>query len=169
MKYAWSTIRHKLYVLQAAIRMYSHLDHLVRPSAELIIRAILHDMSKFGCHELKHYDRHFFGDKGDEEGFARAWLHHQNSNDHHWEYWLPRTEHTDGSYVSDGCLRMPDVCVDEMVCDWLAASKLYTGSWNMDAWLEGNLGKIRLHPDSRRYLLKAIDRYRLCYLHEREK
>ena len=139
MKYAWATLRHKWFVFLACRRMGVPLW-----------RAIVHDWSKFTPAELSHYDRQFFGDKSDPVGFARAWLHHQNYNPHHWEYWITRSDHSRGaSGAVDGCLEMPETYVREMIADWMGASRAYTGSWDMTRWLEKNLPIIRLHPDTR--------------------
>jgi hypothetical protein len=77
-------------------------------------------------------------------------LHHQNANPHHWEYWLTRS----GNGVKTGrgvVLKMPEKYVREMVADWMAASRAYTGSWDMTQWLRENFyEKILLHPESRK-------------------
>lgn len=139
MKYFWMTLKHKWFVLLASFKVDLPLW-----------RAIVHDLSKFTLAELLHYDRWFFGGKTNPVGFARAWLYHQNRNPHHWEYWIVRTDHTNGkSGVVDGCLKMPDVYVREMIADWMGASKAHTGSWDMTEWLEKNLPKVRLHPATR--------------------
>lgn len=139
MKYFWATLRHKWFVFLACLRMGVPLW-----------RAIAHDWSKFTPEELPHYDRQFFGDKGDPRGFAQAWLHHQNHNPHHWEYWITRSDHSKGaSGAVNGCLYMPETYVREMIADWLGASRAYTGSWNMRDWLEKNLPRIKVHPGTR--------------------
>lgn len=146
MQYLLKTIEHKWYVLWASIRVGLPLW-----------RALVHDLSKFAGAELPHYDRQFFGVRDDPEGFARAWLHHQNCNDHHWEYWITRSDHSHGgSGAVDGCLPMPEECVTEMVADWLGASKAYTGSWDMADWLAHNLEKMRLHPETRQLVRQEI-------------
>jgi hypothetical protein len=125
-------------------------------------RAIKHDSSKFTRAELPHYQRQFYGDKGDPEGFAVAWLHHQNHNDHHWEYWITRSDHSHGrNSAADGCLPMPQECVREMIADWLGASRTYTNSWDVTDWLKKNLAKMRLHP--RTYELIHLELNRLGY------
>ena len=139
MKYFWITVKHKWFVFLASLR-----------TGLPLWRVIIHDLSKFMRAELPHYDRQFFGDKNDPVGFAGAWLHHQNLNPHHWEYWITRSDHSHGgSGAVDGCLKMPRLYVIEMITDWLGASKAYTGSWDMTTWLEGNLQKMRLHPETR--------------------
>lgn len=108
--------------------------------------------------EYPHYQRQFFGDKGDPNGFARAWLHHQNHWPHHWEYWITRTNHIRGDTadIVDDCLPMPEKYVREMVADWLGASRAYTGSWDIGEWLSKNLQRIRVHPDTRLLVLKIL-------------
>ena len=109
-----------------------------------------HDWTKFSLEEFPYYARQFTGDKGDPDGFARAWLHHQNNNLHHWEYWITRSGHSHGGGgIVDGCLRMPREYVLEMVADWMGASMAYTGSWDMTEWLTKNLQNIKLHPSTR--------------------
>ncbi len=63
MKYFILTLKHKWFVLLAGLR--------VRKIP--LWRLIIHDWSKFTKYELPHYERQFFGDKGDPEGFAKAW------------------------------------------------------------------------------------------------
>lgn len=82
-KYAWLTIKHKYYVFRAGIKTKAPIWNL-----------LVHDWSKFTPSELPHYGRQFFGDKSEPEKFDQAWLHHQNVNKHHPEYWIPRTRHT---------------------------------------------------------------------------
>src|SRR5690242_13198583 len=105
MSYFLATWRHKWYVFLAGLTLHVPLWRL-----------LFHDWVKFTPAELPHYERQFFGDKSDPMGFAYAWLDHQNRCDHHWEYWVTRSEHSRGSNgVDDGCLPMPEVCVREMV------------------------------------------------------
>lgn len=148
MRYFWATIRHKWFVLVASFK-----------TGLPLWRALVHDLSKFTRAELPHYNRQFFGDKGDPEGFASAWLHHQNCNPHHWEYWITRSDHSHGgSKAEGGCLPMPLIYVREMVADWMGASKAYTGSWDMAEWLDKNLDKMRLHSATRRLVHEELDR-----------
>lgn len=139
MKYAWLTLKHKWYVL-LAWRKFGW-------SSFTLWKAITHDLSKFSRVELSHYNRHFCGDKRDPVGFATAWLHHQNCNPHHWEYWITRSDHSHGrSGAVDGCLLMPIPDVIEMIADWMGASMAYTGSWEISEWLDKNLSRMQLHP-----------------------
>ncbi|MGD6874763.1 DUF5662 family protein [Sutcliffiella horikoshii] len=110
----------------------------------LYLQGIIHDCSKFSPQEFFPYAKKFFynEDKSadDELRWKYAWLHHQNKNKHHWEYWVvdPRTKQA---------LPMPRKYLIEMVCDWRSFSRKWgrkVKSYNL------NLGdKIILHPDSR--------------------
>jgi hypothetical protein len=149
MRYFWATIRHKWFVFLASFKV-----------GLPFWRALVHDLSKFTWAELPLYNRQFFGDKSDPAGFARAWLHHYHCNDHHWEHWIVESIHShtkdrDGCII-DNCLAMPVVCVQEMIADWLGASKAYTGSWVMTDWLQKNLMRIKVHPGTMESIVKAL-------------
>jgi len=77
-----SPTKHKAFVLRAGLK-----------TGAPIWRLVIHDWSKFTPAEAPHYGRQFFGARDDPEGFARAWLHHQNANPHHWEFWISRSGH----------------------------------------------------------------------------
>jgi hypothetical protein len=135
--------------------LHLHKKHVM--AAGLIVggipdeRLFNHDASKFTIDEYPYYARQFHGDRGDPVGFARAWLHHIHCNDHHWNHWLFADGYSPyGSGVElSGALPMPEVCVREMVADWMGASRTYTDSWNMEEWLNEHLPqKIILHSES---------------------
>lgn len=143
MKYFWLTIRHKWFVFLAGLKTGAPLWRLV-----------IHDWTKFLPSELPHYQRQFFGAHDDPQGFAAAWLHHQNHNPHHWEYWIPRTGHNRSTppMPDNDPLEMPWWACREMVADWLGASRAYEWQWPKPGswpWLEKNYDKIRLHPKSK--------------------
>jgi hypothetical protein len=148
-KHLIQTLRHKWYVLVAGLRLNVSLWRLLK-----------HDVSKWSAAEFGPYARQFHGDRGDPEGFARAWLHHQNTNDHHPEYWVGRTPHCKGNDEA-GPLPMPIEAVREMVADWLAAGKVYEGRWpdpNNWTWFEKNRHKMQMHPLTWARLFIVIDK-----------
>ncbi len=117
----------------------------------------LHDQSKFSIDELPYYVREFFGDKGDPDGFARAWLHHLHYNPHHWQHWVFPDGYTPaGSGLENGIVEMPVVYAREMVADWLAANRAYQGDWDITTWLRGHWSQMRLHTNTRRYLKTVL-------------
>ncbi len=117
----------------------------------------IHDQSKLSQDEFPFYARQFFGDKGDPDGFARAWLHHIHANPHHWNHWLFADGFTPkGSTVEGGAVPMPHKYIREMVADWMGAGYAYTGSWDMTEWLTENLPRIRLHSQTAREVAEIL-------------
>jgi len=124
----------------------------------------MHDLSKFNLwKETFAYGRQFFGDRKDPLGFSYAWNHHQKTNKHHWEYWIPITGHNRGGYKDMQPLPIPKKYIKEMVADWVAASIVYTGKYpeskNTWYWFAKNFNKIKLHDDSRKYALELLEKY----------
>jgi len=147
LKYLWLTVKHKYFVFLAGLRVGCP-----------IWRLITHDLSKFLPCELPNYGRQFFGTKDDPEGFIRCWIHHQNHNDHHWEYWIPRTGHNRCTppYPDGVPVRMPKDAVLEMIADWFGASRAYEGKWPVSlenwGWFQNNFDKIVIHPDTKKLI-----------------
>lgn len=143
MRYFWLTLKHKWFVLLAGLRTRAPLWRL-----------LLHDWTKFLPCELPHYDQQFFGGAGDAAGFITAWVHHQNSNPHHWEYWIPRTGHNrcTPAYPDNVPIDMPEWAIREMVADWLGAGRAYQGRWpdvHHWVWLRQAHPKMRLSDCTR--------------------
>jgi len=107
-------------------------------------RILFHDFSKFHPKEFFGYANNFFGDRSQKFLWKLAWLHHQNHNDHHWGYWVNR-----GYYEVNELIDMPEVSIREMVADWQAAQRTYTGHWDSQEWLEKNLDNIPLSVPTR--------------------
>ena len=156
MKYLWLTLKHKWFVFLAGIKIKVPIWKL-----------ILHDWTKFLPSELPHYQCQFFGKADDPNGFINAWLHHQNSNKHHWEYWIPRTGHNRCTppYPDNEPILMPENVIREMIADWMGASRAYEGKWPTKdnwKWMDNNLPKILLHIHSKTaILIKQILIYEL--------
>lgn len=147
MQYLWLTLKHKWFVFIAGIKIGCP-----------VWRLVLHDLSKLTRKELPHYQRQFFGKADDPQGFIRCWVHHQNHNEHHWEYWIPRTGHNRCTppYPDNVSVDMPSNAVKEMVADWIGASRAYEGKWpDKDwPWFNKNYPKIKER-------LTLITRYRI--------
>ena len=126
----------------------------------------IHDESKWDYKEFYGYAMHFFGG-GAPNDFAKAWLHHIHHNPHHWEHWIFPNDFTmKGVDIENNCLQMPDKYVLEMVADWQGAGYAQSGSWDITAWLDKSLGRVRLHYKSMNYLEKVLKQ--IGYLHESE-
>ncbi len=117
-----------------------------------LYRLLKHDLSKFKWIEIWGYGRQFCGDQSDPLGFAEAWLHHQNVNDHHWEYWIPRSAHTRGDFHDNAPMLMPESAMMEMLADWFAAGRTYRGRWpdpRMWNWYNEHFHKMHLNMSTR--------------------
>lgn len=148
MRWFWIILKHKWFVLLAGLEL----------GGIPLWRLLIHDLSKFMPSEFLPYQRQFVGDKSDPEGFAVAWLHHQNSNPHHWEYWITRSDHSKGgSGAVDNCLPMPETYVREMVADWIGAGRTYTGASDISVFLHKNFHKMEMHPLTVQRLMSVLD------------
>ena len=151
LRYLWLTSKHKSYVFRAGLK-----------TGAPIWRLIIHDWTKFTWHEAPHYGRQFFGDRSQPLKFSYAWNHHQKSNPHHWEYWIPLTGHDKGGYKDLEPLPMPDWAIKEMIADWMGASRAYNGEWPSElwAWLDENWESVssRMHPETKEKVVEIVER-----------
>ncbi|HEY1294711.1 MAG TPA: DUF5662 family protein [Chloroflexota bacterium] len=159
-QYLRYVVRHKWYVLVYGWRL------------GIPWLALLHDNSKFLPSEWFAYAHFFYGrpprvwrdvsagekyerleaawresEEGRKEAFRAAWLHHQNRNKHHWQYWL---------LVNDQepprILPMPDRYRREMLADWRGAGRAINGIEDALGWYRQNRDKMQLHPDTRAWV-----------------
>lgn len=93
------------------------------------VRGLLHDLSKFSYTEFSESVKYYKKSKGKysplaackkENGYSKAWLHHFGRNKHHYEYWYDYKAPIKSPV-------MPFKYTVEMVCDRIAASKIYNG------------------------------------------
>ena len=145
-KYLLYIIRHKFWVTY-----YCFKDGLV-------IRGLLHDLSKLRPSEWFPYANYFYGPGGEdrlkkrkEEGgykpyntgdqkFDFSWLLHQKRNDHHWQWWvLPEDE---GGVFA---LPMKEKAIREMICDWRGAGRAITGEDNTPEWYKKTKHRMKMH------------------------
>ncbi len=88
-------------------------------------QGLTHDLSKYSPQEFLVSVRYFQGYRSpyvyekEQFGFSNGWLHHKGRNRHHWEYWYDMIK---GRWVP---LEMPLPFFIEMVCDRVAACKIY--------------------------------------------
>jgi len=149
-KYLILTLKHKYFVFVAGLKFNVPIWRLIK-----------HDLSKFFPSELPYYGNQFFGRANNSQGFIKAWLKHQNRNDHHWEFYIPRTGHNRcvPPYPDNEPILMPTDAVKEMIADWMGASRAYEGTWpNIETWkwLKDNLNKIRVHSETKILILKLL-------------
>lgn len=140
------TVKHKWYVFKAGLKLKVPIWQL-----------ITHDFSKLTPAEYMHYQKGFFGEK-DEVRRNLGWLHHQNHNKHHWDYWINCSPHTIG--VQGKCnpkpIPMPEKYVREMVADWMGASIAYTGQTEIQEWVDKNWQKMMVHEETAEILHRVL-------------
>jgi hypothetical protein len=133
-----------------------------------LLQALLHDLSKLYPSEFLPYAKHFYGADGQRlpirdssgaydpnsqpDSFKRAWLSHQR-NLHHWQAWI-----SIGDNGSLSAIRMPDRYVLEMVADWCGAGMAISCEKNPSKWYACNKGKMVLHPYTRAYVERVLER-----------
>ena len=91
----------------------------------LIRQGLTHDLSKYSRAEFRPGVKYYQGFRSPQArerevlGYSAAWLHHKGRNKHHFEYWM---DFADGKKVY---IEMPAKYFAEMVCDRVAACKIY--------------------------------------------
>lgn len=142
LRYTRTVLRHKWFVMVAGRRIGVSWKQL-----------IVHDLSKFSRAEFGPYVRRFESGRAgyddhsrDPDEFKRAFEHHWRHNPHHWEYWV---DYIPGWEVP---FQMQEKYALEMVADWMGAGRGYVGHWDISEWYESNRDRIKLHPETRKYV-----------------
>lgn len=90
-------------------------------------QGLIHDLSKFSPTEFEESIKYYCGTDSpinkckEINGYSMAWFHHRGRNKHHYEYW------TDNYDSGTTAVKMPFKYMLEMVCDYLAAGRAYSG------------------------------------------
>ena len=85
----------------------------------------VHDASKFDSLEFEGYRQYYYTADGEQKNVAKynqAWLHHQNTNQHHPEYWIMRDDN------SGKALEMSYIAIAEMLLDWQSMTYEHGGT-----------------------------------------
>jgi len=125
-------------------------------------QGLIHDLSKYSPEEFIVGAQHYQGNRSPNEGeradygYSKAWMHHKGRNKHHFEYW---TDYDPKTRLM--CpVKMPLKYVIEMLCDRIAASRVYQGEKYTDAsalkyYLNGL--KVRnIHPETSELLRELL-------------
>lgn len=112
-----------------------------------------HDISKYDNEEYTAYCNYFYPTEDcskDEDEFNKAWLHHQKSNPHHWQYHV---------VIKDSGKLVPiDMSLEyimEMLCDWHSFSAKDPKSTAYD-WYSKNKSKMILSKNTKEIIEKYI-------------
>lgn len=130
--------------------------------AGILWQGLRHDLSKYTPTEFLQGARHYQGTRSPNEherecyGYSYAWMHHKGRNRHHYEYWNdynPKTKQIEN-------VEMPVRFLVEMICDRIAASKIYNGKAYKDEdsylYFLRVKGKHRMHPNTEAELERLL-------------
>lgn len=122
------------------------------------LQGLKHDLSKYSPTEFREGARYYTGTRSPNEGerrkkgYSEAWMHHKGRNRHHFEYWNDFCSETK-RYEP---VPMPEKYLAEMVCDRMAASKVYKGKEYTDEspllYFLNGYGRYQMHPDTAKKL-----------------
>ena len=149
---------HKIMAHWRTVRLHRKWVKYYCRIAGIFWRGVVHDLSKYSPTEFIESARYWTGthspieEAKKEQGYSRAWLHHRGRNPHHWAYWADN--------FSEGLTIYPMPMNDfvEMVCDFLAAGRAYSGkkfsySSERDWWLhERENGCAGMNPINKQML-----------------
>lgn len=134
----------------------------------IIKQGLLHDLSKYSLTEFINSSKYYVGthsptiSERKDKGYSDIWIHHKGRNKHHYEYWFDYSiEHN--KYMP---IKIPIKYVKEMVCDRIAASKVYlkdkyTSSSALE-YFERTNDQNEMHPETRDLLkswLELVSKY----------
>jgi hypothetical protein len=191
------TVRHKWFVFVAAVRMIrsqNEICYLRRPddivgrrgfgwrlSLQLLVRAIYHDIDKFGPRMFHTYALAFYGiqplfarDKtgyyhnpGMNLAFDRLWKRHQAWS-HHWQ---AHVLIEDSGKVR--AMPMPTIAILEMLADWTGAGRAQ-GKPNIREWYLTNGSRMTIHSKTRGFIenylqITPLDKQRFIDQQNRER
>lgn len=140
----------KAYFHFITITRHRHMVIRHCKKAGIFWQGLFHDLSKYTPAEFiagaKYYTD---GTKSPNEterevfGYSPAWLHHKGRNRHHFEYWTDYSK-KEGKVVP---VEMPKKWIKELLCDRIAASKIYQGdaytnNHPLTYYTRGNTGRL---------------------------
>lgn len=130
--------------------------------AGIPLRGLLHDLSKYSPTEFFAGVRFYQGTRSPNEGerekngYSLAWMHHKGRNRHHFEYW---TDYNITNHRVEA-VKMPLKFVVEMLCDRVAASKIYMRESYTDSsaleYYERRRDERFIHPETAAFLEKLL-------------
>jgi hypothetical protein len=128
---------HKNNVIKACTKYGDAICNILEiPKKDLEAKCLIHDESKYSEEEFAPYRDYFYpiGDgkptEAAKEKMNRGWLHHQNVNPHHPEYWMLSEYAVVSPYTK--ALPMTNIAIAEMLCDWIAMGMKFNS--NPYAW-----------------------------------
>ena len=150
----------------ATVTRHRHMVIAHCAKAGILAQGLFHDLSKYSPTEFLPGVKYFSGSHSPTEderrtcGASKAWMHHKGRNRHHWEYWTDY-DHSKNCYMP---VEMPRRYVAEMLCDRIAASKIYKGKAYTDAapyeYLAYGQMRDNMNPQTLEVLLRFLTQLR---------
>ena len=114
-----------------------------------------HDISKFSTEEFVPYRNRFFPldttTEEDKDTFNKAWIHHYEVNEHHWEYINRLSDETTNNKPG-----LIERYLIHMLVDWTAMG--YKFGDTAQEYYEQNKHKILLKPDQVEFIYTIFNR-----------
>lgn len=114
-----------------------------------------HDGTKWSTEEYRGYLNKFYPEETTnmeqaQIDFDCAWLHHQNTNPHHWQYYVLINGEGEAKLLD-----LPFEYICEMICDWHSFSAKDSTSTAYN-WYKNNKNKMMLSSNTREVVEKLI-------------
>lgn len=148
-------IRHFITITNHKIKVF-----ILCIKAGIPFRGFIHDLSKYSITEFFEGAKYYQGTRSpinyckEIKGYSGAWLHHKGRNKHHAEYWYDCT-------APEPTPIIPYKYVVEMICDGLAAGKVYKGKqWSNGYQLEywnRTKDRLKLNPKIHNMLTEVFE------------
>ena len=120
----------------------------------IYFQGLRHDLSKYSPTEFFNGAKYYQGTRSPNDrerevkGYSEAWMHHKGRNKHHYEYWIDVNNDTH----LYGPVPIPIKYLKEMLCDRIAASKVYLGKKYNDSsaydYFMTHTARAGMHPES---------------------
>lgn len=145
-----------LHFIKHFVTITKHRNMVIRHciKAGILWRGLMHDLSKYTPVEFVNGARYYLGTKSPtvaerlDKGYSEAWMHHKGRNKHHFEYW---TDYSNATKQQEP-VKMPIQYVKEMLCDRVAAGKIYNGrnytNDNPIEYFRASNAKKFMHPET---------------------
>ena len=125
-------------------------------------QGITHDFSKFSPVEFFESVKYWTGERSpitvakEVSGISYAWLHHKGRNKHHYEYWIDKLDNGGVPY------KIPFKHVLEMICDWCAACRTYSGNGDdifrrEYEWWNGRIDRVNIHQETKSLITNLLE------------
>ena len=148
-------------IFKHLIRIIKHKYWVARYCFQLGLywQGIVHDWSKFSYTEfsrsIKYWDDTIspLANEKNIHGYSETFLHHRGRNPHHYEYWVTKLD------IGGVPVKMPKEYALELVCDYLAAGKVYNGNsfqGEYNWWIKYISSPRAIHTETKEFITQCF-------------